>query len=239
MEPARTIFDRCETAQLEPAATLAGTSDGIVRDCNSRATQEVCLTICPVRSRPTGRPARRRRREIDARSWPERLVIPKYITKSGRDHYMPITSELSDILGRRAADTDLLFPSWKTRREDAGWAKMLKKMVDASGVDFELHGLRQTFRTALADFASTVTSRNLHQPSGKGLQAVYNRYPASNEMRNALSCGRPMCGLVPAKNSARGRLDGQGCLDAVAAYCFQQFERPQANALAWCDRSRC
>jgi len=114
------------------------------------------------------------------------LVIPKQITKSARDHNLPVTSAIASVVGNRSSNNDLLFPSWKTGREMQGWAKMLKKLIEASGVDFDLHDLRRTFRTGLSRLrVDNDVAEICINHSRKGLEAVYNRDSAGSEMRDA------------------------------------------------------
>lgn len=114
------------------------------------------------------------------------LVIPKQITKSGRDHNLPITPAIAEIISPRGRTNDLLFPSWRTGALMSGWAKMLKPIVQLSRVDFDLHDLRRTFRTGLSqlgiddDVAEVCVNH-----SRKGLEKIYNRDSAGSEMRQA------------------------------------------------------
>jgi hypothetical protein len=133
------------------------------------------------------------------------LVIPKQITKSGRDHNLPVTSEIEAILGRRGTENDLYFPSWKTGRPMQGWAKMLKKVVAESGVDFALHDLRKTFRTGLSILrVDTDVGAICLNHSRKGLEAIYNRDTSGTEMRDAFTLwSNHVAGLVRVENAKR------------------------------------
>jgi integrase len=116
------------------------------------------------------------------------LVIPKRITKSGRDHNLPVTNAISAILGRRGLERDLLFPSWKTGKPMQGWAKMLRKLAKVAGVDFTLHDLRRTFRTGLSKLrVDNDVGEICINHSRRGLEAVYNRDSSGTEMRDAFT----------------------------------------------------
>lgn len=116
------------------------------------------------------------------------LVIPKRITKSGRDHNLPVTNAISTVLGRRSLERDLLFPSWKTGKPMQGWAKMLRKLAKVSGVDFTLHDLRRTFRTGLSKLrVDNDVGEICINHSRRGLEAVYNRDSSGTEMRDAFT----------------------------------------------------
>jgi integrase len=118
------------------------------------------------------------------------LVIPKRITKSGRDHNVPVTGLLAKLFGKCEKDSrsDLYFPSWRTGKEMAGWAKMLDRLRKASGVDFKLHDLRKTFRTGLDKLGVDVDIGAICiNHSRRGLEAIYNKNSAPSEMRDAFT----------------------------------------------------
>lgn len=118
------------------------------------------------------------------------LVIPKRITKSGRDHNLPVTDKMKDLLKKCAKDSrsDLFFPSWKTGQAMQGWAKMLDRLRKSSGVDFKLHDLRKTFRTGLDKLGVDVDIGAICiNHSRRGLEAIYNKNSAPSEMRDAFT----------------------------------------------------
>lgn len=118
------------------------------------------------------------------------LLIPSRITKSGRDHNMPITKQMADLLKKCEKDSrsDLYFPSWRTGMPMQGWAKMTTRLREASGVDFNLHDLRKTFRTGLDKLRVDVDIGAICINHGRrGLEAIYNKNTAPLEMRDAFT----------------------------------------------------
>jgi integrase len=103
-----------------------------------------------------------RRGELAALRWDwidrdgQKITIPGETMKSGREHALPITCLIANLLD----DTPnrgggLVFPS-EQRAGGAtplsGWSKMLTRLRQASGVTGAgLHDLRRTYRSALAD----------------------------------------------------------------------------------------
>jgi integrase len=124
--------------------------------------------------------AARAMRQIDKKRRPL-LILPKYITKSGRDHNLPLTKQMVELLKGCEVDarSDLYFPSRVTERPMQGWANMLTKLKDKSGVEFALHDLRKTFRTGLAALGvdNDIAGICLNH-SRRGLEAVYNKHEA-------------------------------------------------------------
>ena len=116
------------------------------------------------------------------------LVLPRELTKSGQDHKVPVTAMLEELLGRCPMDarSDFLFPSWKTGQAMKGWSKMHAALVKASGVDFEHHDLRRTFKTGLDALGvdSDISEICLNH-TRRGLEAIYNRNEAIPELRAA------------------------------------------------------
>jgi len=131
----------------------------------------------------------------------EILTIPKKITKSGRDHSLPVTTSISSLLQPLGRANDLLFPSWRTGGPMSGWAKMLRPIVKQSKVDFDLHDLRRTFRTGLSRLGvdSDVAEVCVNH-SRKGLEAIYNRDTAGSEMRAAFNAWSEHVELLLAKH---------------------------------------
>jgi integrase len=116
------------------------------------------------------------------------LVLPKRLTKSGRDHNLPITPKMKDLLDKceKDARSDLYFPSWKTGQAMQGFSKMLDRLRTASGVNFKLHDLRKTFRTGLDRLGVDVDIGAICiNHSRRGLEAIYNQNSAPSEMRDA------------------------------------------------------
>jgi len=137
------------------------------------------------------------------------LVIPKTITKSGRDHNMPVTPQIQDLFRRCELDSrsDLYFPSWKTGRPMQGWAKMLAPIVERSGIDFDLHDLRRTFRTGLSRLGVEADVAEICINHGRrGLERVYNRNSAGSEMRDAYELWSTHVDMLVRKKQATMRI---------------------------------
>lgn len=118
------------------------------------------------------------------------LVLPKRITKSGRDHNLPVTPKMKALFEKceKDARSDLYFPSWKTGKEMQGFSAMLDRLRVASGVHFKFHDLRKTFRTGLDKLRVDVDIGAICiNHSRKGLEAIYNKNSAPSEMRDAFT----------------------------------------------------
>jgi hypothetical protein len=122
------------------------------------------------------------------RTGAQTLVLPKAITKSGQDHKLPVTRQLQELLAQCIADTrsDLFFPSSRTGQAMKGWSKLHATIKIASGVDFEHHDLRRTFKTGLDALGvdSDISEICLNH-TRQGLEAIYNRNEATLEIRSA------------------------------------------------------
>jgi len=82
------------------------------------------------------------------------LVVPREITKCDREHRLPLSNFLIDLLRKRLAyrkHPDWIFPSTRKKQnhlsESAGMVKYVRKK---SGIYFTLHDLRRTFLTMAA-----------------------------------------------------------------------------------------
>lgn len=116
------------------------------------------------------------------------LVIPKEITKSGRDHRLAVTPQLDALLRAcpRDARSDLFFPSVKTGGPIKGWSKLHASFVIACGVKFGLHDLRRTLKTGLDALGvdSDISEICLNH-TRQGLEGVYNKNSAADEVSAA------------------------------------------------------
>jgi integrase len=70
-------------------------------------------------------------------------------TKNHADHVLPLTDFLYDMLQRRHAEavTPYVFPNEMATGCLVEPKKQMKRVIDASGVEFTLHDLRRTFIT--------------------------------------------------------------------------------------------
>ena len=118
------------------------------------------------------------------------LVIPKAVTKSGRDHRLPVTAQLGVLLDGCLEDarSDLFFPSQKTGRAVLGWSKLHAAFVKTCGVSFGLHDLRRTLKTGLDALGvdSDISEICLNH-TRKGLEGIYNKNIATDEVRAAFT----------------------------------------------------
>jgi integrase len=116
------------------------------------------------------------------------LVIPKEITKSGRDHRLVVTPQLDALLTScpRDARSDLFFPSNKTGGPVKGWSKLHAAFVSDCGVAFGLHDLRRTLKTGLDALGvdSDISEICLNH-TRQGLEGVYNKNSAADEVSAA------------------------------------------------------
>lgn len=116
------------------------------------------------------------------------LVLPKSVTKNGRDHRVPVTPQLQAVLDACPIDarSSLSFPAPGTGNTLTGWSKMHAAFTETSGLSFTLHDLRRTFKTGLdalgveADISELCVNH-----VRKGLEGVYNRNEARDEVRSA------------------------------------------------------
>lgn len=97
-----------------------------------------------------------RRGELAGLSWSsiraDRIVLEATHTKQGRQHEIPLTPAMRNVLAMAPTTTSqLVFPSVKTGGRMSGWKKLMAKVVKASGVTFSLHDLRRTCRTLMSD----------------------------------------------------------------------------------------
>jgi integrase len=117
------------------------------------------------------------------------LAFPAHITKSKRDHMIPLAPMAKRLLPSRKG---LLFPARARSVPFNGWSKG-KLMIDRlSGVtNWTLHDLRRTFATRLAEMGTPphVIERLLNHVTGQisGVAAIYNRASYQDEMRAALA----------------------------------------------------
>ncbi|WP_156399127.1 integrase arm-type DNA-binding domain-containing protein [Methylobacterium sp. Leaf466] len=118
------------------------------------------------------------------------LDLPAIFTKQGRGHKAPIAPQLRAIMDTcvRDARSELLFPSPKTGNEMNGWSKLVKALRASSGVNFNLHDLRRTFRTGLSKLGIDADTAELAIGHAReDLEALYNRDDAIPKIRAAFT----------------------------------------------------
>ncbi len=137
-----------------------------------------------------------RRSEVAAirRSWidDDLLVLPEGFPKNNREHRLPLSPMVLDVLASVPETGDLYFPA-RGREERAfnGWGKCKERFDKSLNVErYTLHDLRRTFSSNMARIGTPihVTERLLNHVSGtvSGVAAIYNRYSYIDEMRAAM-----------------------------------------------------
>lgn len=82
------------------------------------------------------------------------LTLPPTITKTGREHRIPLTLEATAVISsaKLSADQDLLFPSATGKvLSDA----TMSRLMEREGLDYRPHGFRSTFRTWVEEQTDT------------------------------------------------------------------------------------
>jgi len=140
-----------------------------------------------------------RRGEVTQMRWPQidlsakTWLIPAELSKNGREHLLPLSGPVIEILkSMPRLHDEILFPA--KGNSDAvisGFSRAKIRIDKASGVTgWTLHDLRRTTATYLAKFDTPphVIERVLNHVSGSfaGVAGVYNRHPYLDEMREAL-----------------------------------------------------
>jgi len=98
------------------------------------------------------------------RDWIDRkartITVPAWLTKMGRDHVIPITTQLSQLLDQcPKTASPFVFPASRIGRRGRkpgeeqqlgkikGWSKLKPKIVKRAGVSFTLHDFRRSLKT--------------------------------------------------------------------------------------------
>jgi|GEM_PF-2038213 len=133
----------------------------------------MCLLGGPRRSEPTFI-------EWGKHVMPDRIIFDPEATKMGSAHAVPrtdlVNAVLDDAKRFRCATSDLVFPSSKTGGKIAGFSKLVPKLRKASGVNFRMHDLRRTLRTAMSQcgYDNTVQRLCVGQKV-PGIDGIYNK----------------------------------------------------------------
>ena len=117
-------------------------------------------------------------------SWitPDGILFPASVMKAGREHLIPVTPMIADMLPKREG---YLFPS-KNDGPFVGFSASTKKLCERSGVDFHIHSLRRTAATQWGRFAQPHVIQSLLSHSWGGVTSRYNRYDYFEEKRACL-----------------------------------------------------
>ncbi len=98
-------------------------------------------------------------------------------TKNGRDHVLPLSTQLLDLLIRRRAATDglFVFPGRNAGTCIAEVKTLTQAVAKASGVRTSVHDLRRTFATTAErlDISSYAVKRLLNHMTGNDVTAGY------------------------------------------------------------------
>jgi integrase len=124
------------------------------------------------------------------------IVLPKEVTKNGREHTFPVGSLGASLLRAQLekSTNGLLFPARNRQDEPLlGWSKLKAALDKKLGPDFApwtLHDCRRTFATNMAKLGVRleVTEKLLNHVSGStgGIVGVYMKYNFESEMRSAI-----------------------------------------------------
>jgi integrase len=144
----------------------------------------------------------------------DRVTLPSWLTKNGREHRFPVASLASRLLAGVIATTSspLLFPA---RGHDDqpmnGWGKGKANLDRLSGItDWTLHDLRRTFATGLAALGTPihVTEKLLNHVSGThaGIVGIYQRFEFWDEQVAAMQAWETKIHSLLGLELAGGRL---------------------------------
>jgi integrase len=119
------------------------------------------------------------------------ITLPDFLTKNGREHIVPYGPMLSNLL-EGLPRLGWLFPArCKPQNAFNGFGPCKEKFDKKCGVDFDLHDLRRTLATKLAQLgvAPHVIERLLNHVRGQisPIAAIYNRHSYLPEMREAVA----------------------------------------------------
>ncbi len=128
--------------------------------------------------------------DLEKRLW----TLPSQRAKNGRQHTVPITVAMLDVLRRvpRFLGSDFVFTT-NGKSPVSGFGR-LKARLDKTLLDgtkhWTIHDLRRTMSTNLAmlDVPQPVTEALLNHKTGvvSGVAAIYNVYSYADEKRDAL-----------------------------------------------------
>ncbi len=159
--------------------------------CKLRAPFSNLAKLLILTGQRRGETAKMRWEWIDTQT--RTITIPKEVAKNGRQHCFPYGNMVAGVLDTipRLNSTTLLFPA-RARKDTAfnGFAACKAKLDKHAGVDFDLHDLRRSFATKLAEIgvAPHVIERLLNHIRGQisPIAATYNRHSYLPEMKAAI-----------------------------------------------------
>ena len=121
------------------------------------------------------------------------IAFPEYFTKQGRDHLLPITTQLKSLIDQSPNRGKIIWPSNKSQTESeptiiSGWSKLVPRLRrEAEITDFNLHDLRRTFRTWAEErygATETLAEAAIGHVSKNVLTRIYSRPMWENELRS-------------------------------------------------------
>ena len=138
----------------------------------------------------------------DAATW----TIPAAISKSGREHAVPLPPAVMEIIRATGRTTSpLVFPG-RGGTIMSGWNKRVDSVREASGLaHFTLHDLRRTFRSGLSALGIDYAVRELmlNHVIGDDLDQRYDREPRWNGRVDAAErWARHVLGIVTSEHAA-------------------------------------
>jgi integrase len=123
-----------------------------------------------------------RRREASALRWADvdidkTRTLTVRDTKNGRDHVLPLSTQLLDLLARRRAATEgpFVFPGRKPGTSLAEVKTLTQAVAKTSDIRTSVHDLRRTFATTAErlDISSYAVKRLLNHMTGNDVTAGY------------------------------------------------------------------
>lgn len=118
--------------------------------CEQKTAAALPLRFLMLTAARTGEVRYARHSHIDG----DVLTLPPEITKTGREHKIPLTDEARAVIkaAKLSADQELLFPSPTGKvLSDA----TMSRMMEREGLDYRPHGFRATFRTWVEEQTDT------------------------------------------------------------------------------------
>lgn len=118
--------------------------------CDQKAAAVLPLRFVMLTAARTGEVRHARHSFIDG----DVLTLPPEITKTGREHKIPLTPETNAVIraAKLSADQDLLFPSPTGKvLSDA----TMSRFMEREGLNYRPHGFRSTLRTWIEEKTST------------------------------------------------------------------------------------
>lgn len=145
------------------------------------------------------------------------IRLPAAFTKQGRGHDVPISKPLAALLKSCPADSrsDFVFASPRSGGVISGWTQLSDRANRLSGVAFQIHDLRRTFRTGLSrlGFDTELAERAIGHARAELLQ-IYDRDGAEDRLRAAFDAwGAHVMKIVAAeekRQAAEAIGEGQG-----------------------------